>query len=149
MYHVVTYTLNNYKDQSNEAINSELIFYTSSFNLSSGTSDPLPVVTVSLQGGKKHISMTVSGITCFRDSGATYSIIKRIHNKHYERKMRSNKVDYSTATSLHCTTHDVKVPFFIPEFYISKIINYRFQVDNNKGNSGIGYDMIIYRDLIV
>ena len=48
LYDVVIENLNNYKDQSNEAINSELTFDTSSFNLSSGTSDPLPVVTVFL-----------------------------------------------------------------------------------------------------
>ena len=38
--HVVTDNLNNYKDQINEATNSEPKFYTRSFNLSSGTSDP-------------------------------------------------------------------------------------------------------------
>ena len=46
--HLVTENLNNYKYQSNESINSEPKFDTSIFNLSSGTSDPLPVVTVSL-----------------------------------------------------------------------------------------------------
>ena len=35
---VVTDNLNNYKDQSNEAINSDMTFDTNSFNLSSGTS---------------------------------------------------------------------------------------------------------------
>ena len=38
--HVVAYNLNNYKYQSNEAFNSELTFDTSSFNLSSSTSNP-------------------------------------------------------------------------------------------------------------
>ena len=37
----------------------------------------------------------------------------------------------------------------MPEFSISKIINHRFQVENNKFESGIGYDMIIGRDLKV
>ena len=60
--HVVTENLNNYKDQSNEAINSDPKFDTSS--LSSGTSNPLPVVTVFLRGGKKHKATTVAGITC-------------------------------------------------------------------------------------
>ena len=35
------------------------------------------------------------------------------------------------------------------EFSISKIINHCFHVDNNKSESGIGYDMIIGRDLMV
>ena len=54
MDHVVIDNLKNCKYQSNKDINSELTFDTSSFNLSNGTSDPLPVVTVYLQGGKKH-----------------------------------------------------------------------------------------------
>ena len=37
----------------------------------------------------------------------------------------------------------------MPEFYGSKIINHRFHVDNNEGESGIGYDMIIGCDLVV
>ena len=64
---VVTDKLNIYKDQINEAINSDPAFDNSSFNLSSGTSDPLPVVTVSLRGGKKHIATTVAGLTCLWD----------------------------------------------------------------------------------
>ena len=35
------------------------------------------------------------------------------------------------------------------EFYIRKIINHQFHVNNDKGESGIGYDMIIGRDLMV
>ena len=60
-----------------------------------------------------------------------------------------NKVEYSTATGVYCNTHDVKVSFCMPVFSCSKIINHRFHVDNNKGESGIGYDMIIGSDLMV
>ena len=63
--------------------------------------------------------------------------------------MRSNRVEYNTDTGVYCTTHDVKLPFCVPEFSGSKIINHRFQVDNYEGESGIGYDMIIGRDLMV
>ena len=45
--------------------------------------------------------------------------------------------------------HDVKVPFCMPDFSISKIINHRFHVDYEKGDLGIGYDMIIGCDLMV
>ena len=147
--HVVTYNLKNYKDQINEAINREPTFDASSFNLSSGTRDPLPVVTVSLLGVNKHRAITVAGITCLWDSGATDSMIKIRHTKHYGYKMRSNKVDYSTATCVYCTTHDFKVPFFVPKLSSRKIINHRFHVDNNKRELGIGYDMIIGRDLMI
>ena len=70
-------------------------------------------------------------------------MINRQHTKNYERKMWSNKVEYSTSNGVYCTTHDVKIPFCIPEFFSSKIINFCFHVDNDKGESGIGYDMII------
>ena len=63
--------------------------------------------------------------------------------------MRSNKVEYSMATGVFCTTHDVKVLFFMPYFSSSKIINNFFHVNNYKGESGIGYAMIIFRDLMV
>ena len=112
--HVVTDNLNNNKYQSNESINSDPTFDTGNFNLYSGASDPLPVLTVSLRGGKKNIAMTVAGLTCLLDSGATNSMIKIQHTKHYERKIRSNKVEYSTAAGVHCKTRDVKVPFFMP-----------------------------------
>ena len=50
------------KDQRNDAIENEPNF-DNSFNLSSGTRDLLPIVTVSILGGKKHRATTVAGIT--------------------------------------------------------------------------------------
>ena len=61
----------------------------------------------------------------------------------------SNKVEYGTSAGLYCTAHDVKVPFCMPDFSSSKIINHLFHVDNDKDESVIGYDMIIGRDLMV
>ena len=61
----------------------------------------------------------------------------------------SDKVEYSTATGLYCATHDSKVPFCMPYFSSSKIILHRFHVDNNEGESDIGYSIIIGRDLMV
>ena len=147
--HVVTESLNNYKDQSNESINSQTTFDTINSNLSSGTSDPLSLVTVFIQRGKKHRATNISGLTCLWDSGDTNSMIKILHTKIYECNMRSNKVEYSTVTGVYFTTHDVKVPFCMPEFSSSKIINHCFHVDSNKAESVIGYDMIIGRDLMV
>ena len=45
--------------------------------------------------------------------------------------------------------HNVKVPFCMPELSSSKMINHRFYVNNDKGDSGIGYAMIIGRELMV
>ena len=76
-------------------------------------------------------------------------MIKIKHTKHYEHKMRSDKIEYRTDAGIYCTTHAVKVLFCMPEFSSSKIINHHFYVNNDKGESGIGYDMIICRDLMV
>ena len=45
--------------------------------------------------------------------------------------------------------HNVKVKIFMTYFSISSIIPHQFHVDKNEGNSGIGYGMIIVRDLMV
>ena len=63
--------------------------------------------------------------------------------------MRYNKLEYSTAAGVYCTAHDFKAPFCMPEFSSSKIINHCFHLNNDKGESGIGYDMIIGRELMV
>ena len=139
----MTDNIKDYDDQYNDAIDNEPTLDNISLNLSIGTIDPLPVVTVYLQGGKKHRSTVVAGLTCLWDSGANGSMIKRRHTKHYERKMRSNRVEYSTAAGVYCTTYDVKVTFCMPEFSGRKIINHHFHVHNTEGKSGIGYDMII------
>ena len=63
--------------------------------------------------------------------------------------MRYNKLEYGTAAELYCTTNDVKVPLCMPEFSRSKTIEHCFHVNNGKGESGIGYDRIIGRDLML
>ena len=63
--------------------------------------------------------------------------------------MRYNKVECITAAGVYFTTHDVKLPFCMPEFSGSTIINHSFHVDNDKGESGIGYEIIICRYLMV
>ena len=131
---IVTNNLKTTKDKIDEAIKNESTFDTNSFNLSSSTNDPLTVVTVSLCGGKKHRETTVAGITYLWDSGATNSTIKRKHTKHYECKMRSNKVEYSTATDVYCTTNDVKVPFCMLEFSSSKINNHASMLITKKAS---------------
>ena len=120
----MTDNINNYNDQYNDVIDNETTLDNISFNLSSGTRDLLTVVTVSLRGGKKHKSTVVAGLTCLWYSRATNSMIKILHTKNYERNMRSNKVEYSTAAGMYFATHDVKVPFCEPELSSSKIINH-------------------------
>ena len=61
--HAVTKNIKDYNYQYNDAIDNELTLDNSSFNLSSDNRDTLPVVTVSLRGGKKHRETVVAGIT--------------------------------------------------------------------------------------
>ena len=107
----MTDNINTNKCQLNDTIYNDTAFDNNSFNLYIWNKDPLPVLTVTLQGSKKHRAMTVDGITCLCYSGATNSMIKIKHTKYYECKMRYNKVEYSTANGVYCTTHDFKVPF--------------------------------------
>ena len=76
-------------------------------------------------------------------------MIKIKHTKHYERKIRSNKVEYSAAAGVYCMTHDVKMLFCMPDFSSSKIINHHFLVNNDKGETGVGCDMIIGHNLML
>ena len=75
---------------------------------------------MSLLVEKKHRATTVAGQECFWDIGATNIMIKRKHTKHYERKVLSNKVDYSTAYGLYFMTHDVKVLFYMLIFFAAR-----------------------------
>ena len=76
-------------------------------------------------------------------------MIKIRHTIYYEIKMQSDKLKYSTSSGLYCTTHDFKVPFYMPKLSSSKMIDHHFHVNNNKGESRICYDVIIGCDLMV
>ena len=56
--------------------------------------------------------------------------------------MQSNKVECGTSAGLYCTTHGVKLNFCMLELSIRKIIEHRFHVENDKGELGIGYDIL-------
>ena len=109
---------------------------------------PLPLATVSLWWGNSYRSTIVSGMTYIWDSGATNIMIKSKHNNIYERRIRSNKVKYSTDAGLYVTAHDVKLPFWMPEFSGSKIILHLFHVYIDEGNLVIFYSMIVVQELM-
>ena len=56
----------------------------------------------------------ISGLTCLWDSKSNNIMVKSKDTITYERRIHSNKVEYSTAEGPYCTTHDVKVPFCMP-----------------------------------
>ena len=68
---------------------------------------------------------------------------------HIRQKNITKKVEYSTAAGTYCTTHDVKLPFCIPDISISKIITHTFYVNNKEGDTGIGCDILIGQYLVV
>ena len=108
--------------------------YDNTFSLSSDPHMyPFPVLTISLRGGKNNTSTIVARLTRQWGSGATKSTINRIHTKTYECIIQYKKVAYITAAGPYCTTHNVKVSFFMTEFSSSKIILHHFYVDNNEG----------------
>ena len=80
------------KNQHNDSIEYEPKF-DNKFSLSSGTKNPIPVVTVSLRGGKKQMATIISGLTCLWYSRPTYSINNSQHTKPRKRNMSSNKVE--------------------------------------------------------
>ena len=73
--YIVTNNIKN-KYQCNDAIEYETKFY-NRFSLSNGYKYPRTLVTVSLQGGKKHRATIIYGLTCLLGSGATNSMFKR------------------------------------------------------------------------
>ena len=120
------------------------------FILSSGPNmDPLPVATDRIRGDKKHREKMNEELRCLWNSEYTNITIKVQHTWHYERNIRSSKVDYSTAIGPYCKTQKVKVEFCMPDFSISKTILYHFHADKNEGESSIVYDMIIILDVTV
>ena len=129
--HAVTNNINN-KYKCNDAIEYDSK-YDNIFSLSSGTNDPLSVVTVRLRGGKKHRENKSYCLTCLWDSGATNRMIKCDTITLNSARCVPIKVEYSTAAGPYCTTHDGKVPFFMLEFSSSKIKFHCFHVDNNEG----------------
>ena len=76
-------------------------------------------------------------------------MFKRKYNGPYEIIISSKNIEYSITTELYCMENDFKVKFCMPEFSSSNIILSQFNVDNNKVELVIGYDMIIGRDLMV
>ena len=93
-YRLVTNSIKN-KYQCTNSIEYEPKF-DDKFILSSGTKNPLKLVTVSLRGGKKHRATIIVGLTFLWDIRYTTNMIKSQNTKPYKRKMRSDRVEYST-----------------------------------------------------
>ena len=135
--------------QVNDVIYNELKFDSSNSLSNNPVKDTLPIVTIILIGGKHYRNNLNSVITCLWDSRDTGSMINLKHINPYNPKLRSYKVDYIIYFGPYRTTHDVKVPFIMPDFPIRKTITHRVHIDKVIVYEGIGYVMIIFHDLMI
>ena len=76
-------------------------------------------------------------------------MIKSKNINPYKVNIRSNTAKWITAAVLYDITHDVKVPFSIPEFPSRKIVTHIFHIDNTGVDAGVRYDMIIGHELMI
>ena len=74
LHHIVSNNIKNV-NQCNDAIEYDTKF-DNKFSLSSGTKDTLPVVIISLEGGKKLGAAIIYGLTCLWDNRDTKIMVK-------------------------------------------------------------------------
>ena len=64
------------------------------------------------------------------------------HLDPFKANPRSNIVEYSTASGKLCTTHDLKVLFFMKKVSIQKIVTNFLRLNDYKENTRIYYDIL-------
>ena len=83
------------------------------------------------------------------DSGSSHSMIKYKHVRSKKHKFLKNYSTYSTAAGQYSTAYEVKLKFALEEFDRNTTLKHTFDIDESNDEKGIGYDMIIGRDLLV
>ena len=76
-------------------------------------------------------------------------MINHNHVNLYESKLMSSKVEYSMYDGPYTTTHDMNIPFIVPQFSSRKIIMHLFHLYHLWVDEGVVYDIIIVHDLMV
>ena len=111
---------------------------------------PTPIVFVKLKHKHKtKYKTTNKSLIVLLDSGSSHSMIKYKHVKNKKHKFKKSLSTYSTAAGEYSTDHEVKLKFAFKEFDTNLILQHTFDIDRCDGSKGIGYDMIIGRDLLV
>ena len=136
-------------NQGNDIIENELKFDSRNNLVNDTVEHPLPILTISLKGGRKSIKTLKSVLSRLGNRGANSRMISCKHIQPYKSKLRSNKVGYSMAAGPYIITHDLNVPFRMSYFSSSMIITHCLHVCNMRGDEENGCDMIIVQDLMV
>ena len=101
-------------NQINDIVEKKLKFYSSNSLVNNNVQDTLPILTISLRGGRKSRYALKSGLKRLWYSGSTDSMIECKYINLYKPKIRDNKVKYSTSDGPYKPTYYIKVPIIIP-----------------------------------
>ena len=74
-------------------------------------------------------------------------MISQHYVKKFQKDFRYNEIIYKTDGGEYKNKYDIKIDFTLPEFSETEIINHCFHINSSKDHN-LGYDMIIWRDLM-
>jgi hypothetical protein len=106
-----------------------------------------PTTFVNIRKGKQGRHIEWMGLFLLFDSGASESFVREKYVNHLKHKFVKCNDKYEIAGGTFNVSKEVKLRFSLPEFGSSKIITSKFKIDSST-NNGIGYDMIIGRDIL-
>ena len=111
------------------------------------TDDGTPVTLASVYDPTDKNKILKEHLLVLIDSGSSHSMAKAsIVKKYKDSFFRKEKSTYKTAAGTFNSENTMKLSFTLDEFGGSTKIVHRFDLDENE--DGIGYDMIIGRDLL-
>jgi len=108
----------------------------------------MPTTFVNVRKGKQGRHIKWMGLFLLFDSRASESFVREKYVKQLQHKFVKCSDDYEIAGSTFTVTKELKLRFSLPKFGSSKIITSKFKIDSSTDNHGIGYDMIIGRDIL-
>ena len=111
------------------------------------TKDGTPVTLASLYDPKDQSKIIKEHLLILIDSGASHSMAKASLVHRYKHSFfKKEKSSYKTAAGTFESKHSMKLVFTLDEFGRSTKLSHTFDLDESE--DGIGYDMIIGRDLL-
>lgn len=105
-----------------------------------------PIIWIDIHKGPSSSKLFATDVVTLCDSGADDTMIKRRCLPDGTTLIKSPE-EYEIAGGIYKTKYKAVVHFTLPEFSSSKRIFWKCVVDDDEGN-GIGYDMIMGRDLM-